>query len=251
MDNISTVHPFKRWVKKEYTITKTLFRAIPSLMVAIFCVMVVVMNLMASKIILKLDWIAINGGLLVSWVPFLIMDIVTKHFGAGSANRLSLLGIIINALCALIFYVISIIGVNESFDAVFNTNWFILLGSTFAFILSALVNNFSNEAIGKLFKNNPNGKLAYTTRTYISTFFAQLVDNLAFVIPTYMLFAPIFWGPEAKWSFLQCLICSLVAMLLEFLLEVIFSPLGYYLLNKWKKEEVGKDYFELLESYRR
>ena len=233
-------HPIRDWVIKEYNITKLLFRAIPSLAVAIFVVTVVVMNLMASKIILNVEWLALNGGVLISWIPFLTMDIITKHFGAKAANRLSILAICVNLFCCLIFYIVSIIGVNEAFDSVFHGTWFILIGSTIAFILSAVTNNYSNEFVGKLFRKNPDGKLAYITRTYISTFIGQIIDNLAFVLPTYMLFAPIYWG--VGWTFLQCFMCAFLCAIAEFILEAIFSPIGYRINKKWKEEDVGKEY---------
>lgn len=233
-------HPICDWVVKEYNITKLLFRAIPSLAVAIFVVAVVVMNLMASKIILNVEWLALNGGVLISWIPFLTMDIITKHFGAKAANRLSILAIFVNLFCCLIFYIVSIIGVNEAFDSVFHGTWFILIGSTIAFILSAVTNNYSNEFVGKLFIKNPDGKLAYITRTYISTFIGQIIDNLAFVLPTYMLFAPIYWG--IGWTFLQCFMCALLCAIAEFIIEAIFSPIGYRINKRWKEEDVGKDY---------
>ncbi len=242
---------FCEWVKYQHQLTKILLRAIPSILVAIFVLAVVVMNLMANKVILYVDWIALNGGILVSWIPFLIMDITTKHFGAKAANKLSYIAIVSNLFCCLIFYIVSLIGVNEAFDSIFRGTWFILVGSTIAFILSAITNNYSNEWVGKLFKKNPNGKLAYITRTYISTFLGQVIDNLAFVIPTYMLFAPIFWGQEFGWTFVQCLTCSVFCAVLEFVLEGIFSPLGYLINKRWQKENLGEEYFKFLEENER
>ena len=209
------------------------------------------MNLMANKVILKVEWVAFNGGVLISWIPFLIMDTITKHFGARAANRLSIIAIITNLFCCFIFYIVSIIGVNETFDSIFRGTWFILIGSTIAFILSAITNNYFNEFVGKLFKKNPDGKIAYVTRTYISTFIGQIIDNLAFVLPTYMLFAPIFWGPEYGWSFLQCFMCSLFCAIAEFIFEAVFSPIGYQINKMWKKEELGKEYFDFLKENER
>lgn len=244
MNNKKLNHPFRHWVIEEYKQTKLLFRSIPSLAVAIFVVAVVCMNLMANKIIFNEPWLALNGGVLISWIPFLTMDIITKHFGAKAANRLSILAIIVNLSCCLIFYIVSIIGVNEAFDQIFHGTWFILIGSTIAFILSALTNNYSNEAVGKLFKKNPDGRLAYITRTYISTFIGQVIDNLAFVVPTYMLFAPIFWGEQFGWTFLQCFTCSVSCAIFEFIIEAVFAPVGYHINKKWKEERVGEEYLE-------
>lgn len=248
MDATKTKRSFPEWAKHEAVSIKLLFRAIPSLVVAIYVVAVVTMNLMASKVIFSNEWIAFNGGMFVSWVPFLISDIVVKHFGAKAANRLSILAIAVNLFCCLIFYIVTLIGTNPEFDRIFSTTWFILIGSTIAFFLSALTNNYSNEFVGRLFKKNPDGIFAYIVRTYVSTILGQLIDNLAFLLPTYMLFAPMFWGPEFGWSFLQCFTCACAGVLVEWLTGALFSPLAYYINRKWKEENVGADYFTFLEG---
>ena len=250
MDTTKEKRSFLQWVKREAQLTKLLFRSIPSIAVAIFVVSVVMMNFMASKTILRLEWLALSGGALISWIPFLTMDIVTKHFGAKAANRLSIFAILINLLCVLLAHLITLIGDNPEFDKVFSTTWFILLSSTFAFVLSAITNNYSNELVGRLFKKNPDGKLAYFTRTYVSTFIGQIVDNLAFILPTYMLFAPLFWGQEYGWTFLQCFMCSFLGAIFEMLAETLFSPLGLYINRKWKKDGVGDAYLLLLQEGR-
>ena len=96
--------------------------------------------------------------------------------------------------------------------------------------------------IGKLFKKNPDGKLAFITRSYISTFIGQFFDNLIFAMLTFMLFAPIFWD-GFHWTFIQCVTCSLIGAALELVLEVVFSPFGYWVCKNWRKQEIGKQYF--------
>ena len=156
--------------------TKLLFRNIPSVITALFTVSVVVMNILANKTIFQNEWLAIDGGILVSWLSFLCMDIITKAFGPKAATKLSVFAMLTNLCVCLLFYVVSIIPTEADFSA-FNTviggTWFILLSSTVAFISSAVINNFMNWGIGKAFRKNPDGKLAYVTRSYISTFIGQ------------------------------------------------------------------------------
>ena len=151
-----------------------LLRNIPSVVVALFVVSVITMNLLANKTLVQTDWIAIDGGILVSWLSFLSMDIVTKHFGPKASTKMSIFAILVNLLCCLIFWLISIIPSNaddySKFNEIFGGTWFILLSSTIAFLCSAIINNFLNFTIGKIFKKNPDGKLAFVTRSYISTF---------------------------------------------------------------------------------
>ena len=223
---------------------RLLFRSIPSVIVALFTISVVVMNVLANKTIYQSDIIAIDGGILVSWLSFLCMDIVTKAFGPKAATKLSVLATLINLLVCLIFFLVSIIPTQTDYSA-FNTiiggTWFILLSSTVAFLTSAVVNNFLNWSIGRLFRTNPDGKLAFVTRSYISTFIGQFVDNFVFAALTFMLFAPIFWD-GFHWTPLQCFTCSLLGAGLELLMEVVFSPLGYLVLKQWERDGVGEQY---------
>ncbi len=238
-----------KWVKKEIRTSVILLRNIPSAVVALFVVSVITMNLLANKTIYQSDWLAIDGGILVSWLSFMSMDVVTKHFGPKVATKLSIFAMLVNLLACLIFFAASRIGEMEGFDEIFGGTWFILMDSTIAFILSALVNNFSNWAIGKMFKKNPDGPAAFFIRTYVSTFVGQFIDNLIFAIPTFMLFMPLLhpeWGVE--WTFVQCVTCSLTGAAIELLCEIVFSPIGYRLTSAWKREEVGKEYFNYIKK---
>ena len=226
--------------------TKLLFRSIPSVITALFTVSVVVMNVLANKTIFQNDWLAVDGGFLVSWLSFLCMDIVTKAFGPKAATKLSVFAVLVNLFVCLLFYVVSIIPTQEDFSAfnsVIGGTWFILLSSTVAFISSAILNNFLNCGIGRLFRRDPDGKLAFVTRSYVSTFIGQFFDNLIFATLTFMLFAPIFWD-GFHWTFVQCLTCSLLGAGLELLMEVVFSPLGYAILKRWKRDGVGAAYLK-------
>lgn len=230
--------------------TKLLFRSIPSVITALFTISVVVMNILANKTIYQNNWLAIDGGIVVSWLSFLCMDIVTKAFGPKAATKLSVFAMLTNLLVCLLFWLVSIIPTEEDFSA-FNTiiggTWFILLSSAVAFISSAVINNFLNWGIGKAFKKNPDGKLAYVSRSYISTFIAQFCDNFIFASLTFMVFAPIFWD-GFRWTLIQCVTCSLVGAALELLMEVVFSPIGYYVLKNWKRDGVGTEYMRRAEA---
>ena len=230
---------------------KLLFRSIPGIVVCLFTVAVVAMNLLANKTIYQGEYLAIDGGILVSWLSFLCMDIVTKHFGPKASNSLSIFALLVNLLLCLIFYIISIIPTPKTdysaFNSIFGGTWFILLSSSIAFLLSAVLNNVLNWSVGNLFKKNPDGKLAFVTRSYVSTFIAQFVDNLIFAMLTFMLFAPIFWD-GFHWTFIQCVTCSILGASLELVMEIIFSPFGYLVVKRWKRELVGEAYLKRNEK---
>ena len=58
-----------------------------------------------------------------------------------------------------------------------------------------------------------------------------------------MVFAPIFWD-GFSWTFNQCLMCSLTGAVIELIFEVIFSPIGYKITQRWKANGVGKEYID-------
>jgi len=251
MNNQKTAHrSFSNWLHDEYELTKILLRSIPAPVVALFVISVIAMNILANKTIIQNDWLAIDGGILVSWLSFLSMDIVVKHFGLKASNRMTLFAIATNLLVCLIFFIVSIIPSKADDYAEFNRiiggTWFILLDSTVAFLCSALLNNGLNYLVGKMFKKNPNGGLAFFTRSYISTFIGQFFDNLIFALLTFMLFAPIFWN-GFSWTFIQCVTCSLCGALLELIMEVVFSPIGLVVVRNWQKSNVGEQYFAYMQ----
>ena len=240
---------FGTWIRREREETAILLRCIPSTVVSLFVVSVICMNLLANKTLYQADWIALDGGILISWLSFMCMDIITKYFGPKASNKIAILASMINVLTCLIFYIASIIPSNANdytaLNGILGGTWFILLGSTIAFLVSAVINNFLNWTIGKAFHNNPDGKLAYAAQTYISTFIGQFLDNLIFSVIVFVGFAPVFWN-GFHWTFLQCAACALTGAVAELIMEILFSPFGYRIVNNWKKHNIGQEYLALI-----
>lgn len=247
----------KQKLKDELKEFKLLLRSVPTVITALFIISVFAMNLLANKsIALPFDWLALDCGIVVSWFAFLTMDILTKHFGPKAATQISILALVIDLLFCLLFYLVSIIGgdwgasfdangavqpgINDALNSTFGGAWYVLLGSSVAFVASTLVNNFSNWGLGKLFKKNPDGACAYFLRTYVSTAIGQFADNLIFAF----IVSLNFFG----WTPLQCVTCALTGMLVELLCEVIFSYFGFAVCKKMRKDHVGKEYFDFVAS---
>ena len=237
----------KAWLIRERRDTALLLQNIPAIVVTLFTVSVISMNLLANKTLLQLDWIALDGGILISWLSFMCMDVITKHFGPRASNRISILACCINLLTCLIFYIASVIPSTADdytvFDSILGGTWFILLGSTVAFLSSAFINNRLNWAIGRLFRENRDGRLAFAAATYISTLIGQFSDNLIFAVIVFMYFAPRYWD-GFHWTLLQCVMCSLTGATAELLMEILFSPFGYRIVQKWRKNDVGRAYLD-------
>ena len=80
-----------------------------------------------------------------------------------------------------------------AFNNIFGGIWFILLGSTVAFLASAVLNNMLNWMIGRMLAQSCNEKFVYAMQTYISTFMGQLWDNFIFSVIVFVGFASVFW----------------------------------------------------------
>ena len=80
---------YKNWILKEKEETIILLRNIPAIVVSLFVVSVICMNLLANKTLLQTHWIALDGGILISWLSFMCMDIITKYFGPKASNKIA------------------------------------------------------------------------------------------------------------------------------------------------------------------
>lgn len=237
-------------MKGLYSDYQLLLGSIPALVTVAYVVAVVAMNLAASKVIFEVGNVAATGGILLSWVPFLCMDTVTKRFGPKAAIMLNMLAAAINLVCVGFFTLVVKIPGNgqdySAFNQVLGTVWFILLGSMTAFIVSGIVNSLLNHGVGKLFKKNPNSGIAFFTRSYVSTFIGQFVDNFLFGFIVYYIFAPKYWG--FGFSIATCIGTGIGCALFELAIEAIFSPIGFLVCRKWERENVGSAYITKLAA---
>ena len=240
-------------LKSLFLEAKELMRSVPSLVVASFLLSLIGMNLLANKSInLPLDFMALDAGILFSWVCFLSMDVTIRRFGLRAANILTVIGLLFNLFLALIFFLAAIIPgvwgesfvpgsediINNALNGTFRGTWYVLLGSSAAFLVSALTNNFLNFGLGKVFRGE--GKGSFYARSLISTFVGQFVDNLVFAL----IVSLHFFG----WTITQCFVCALTGAVVELLFEAICSPIGYRVVKKWEKEGVGEGYLKLIRS---
>lgn len=244
-------HNYFQAIKREVSDYKVLLRSVPSVVMALFTVSVILMNLLANKeIYTGLSWLALDCGLIVSWLSFLSMDMLTKRFGAKASVKLSITAAAINLLvCGILFVVSKIPGnwaefytyendiINAGLNSTIGGTWYVLLGSTVAFLVAAVFNSVINAGLGKLMKTNT--FTTYAVRSYISTAIGQFVDNMVFSL----IVSHVFFG----WTLIQCVTCSLTGCIVELICEVIFSPIGYKVCKKWETLNVGREYIEIIK----
>ena len=194
---------------------------------------IVGMNLLANKSIdTGLEWLALDCGILLSWMTFLSMDVMTHCYGPRAATMMCILSLLFNLLMALVFFIAGCLPgfwgesfafesfeeINTALDNTISGTWYIIMGSSIAFLVSSIVNNFLNYGIGKSLTQK-DGFGVFALRSYVSTFIGQFTDNIVFAF----IVSRVFFG----WTTVQCLTCALTGACLELLFEVFFSPVGY------------------------
>ncbi len=243
-------------IKKLFREAVLLERSIPGIVSALFILSIIAMNLLANKSIsLPFDWMALDCGIIFSWLIFLLMDMVTKRFGPRAATMLSVIALIINLFMALMLFIGSVIPglwgesfvdaggdlINTALDNTFRGTWYVLLGSSVAFICSSVVNNEMNWLVGKWLSKKKDVNFGiFAVRSYVSTFIGQFVDNMVFAL----IVSHNFFG----WTMTQCVVCALTGAVIELICEVIFSPIGYRISKRWEKNNVGKEYIEHIKA---
>lgn len=224
---------------------KVLLRNVPALVTVIFCVGTCWMNVAAGKIIFNAWNVAVTGGFLISFLPFLCLDVVAKRFGARAAIMLNILSAVSNTFFVLGLSLVAAIPTDadySAFNSVLGGVWFITLSSIVAFVVSGIINSLLNSAIGKLFKKTSG--IEFATRSFISTFVGQALDNFIFIAGVYVLFAPKFWGLPAL-PILTCVGTAVLGGFFELLCEVVTAPIGYKIVKNWERDNVGHEYIDL------
>ena len=230
--------------KNEWQELKELIGKINPLIMTFFVLSVVAMNLLANKSIDlsflpgndtsagEFGWLALDCGILVSWLAFFAMDNIVRRFGPKASTQMTIIAVFINLIvCAVFLLAGSINGVwgesyvdigseliNNALDNTISGTWYVLMGSTVAFISSAVVHGITSNAISKIFKDKE-GLKAYAICSFCATSLGQFVDNLIFAL----IVSLNFFG----WNILQCIMCAITGMVVEFLLSVIFVPIGH------------------------
>ena len=247
----------KQFFSREWHDLRSTLSKVNPLVMTFFVLAIVAMNLLASKSI-DLSWIpgnngdrpwlALDCGILVSWLAFFAMDNMVTRLNAKASTQMTIVAVFVNLIiCGVFLAAGSIPGLwgvsfmedgsineaaNIALDSTISGTWYVLMGSTIAFIASAIVHGITSTAVRRIFKDKESLK-AYAICSAFGTSLGQFVDNMIFAL----IVSLNFFG----WNLLQCAMCSLTGMFVEFLLSIIFVPIGHKVyksdLEKQKQQE--------------
>lgn len=241
---------FKQFIKESVSD----FKKVPSWLVALSVVTTVLMNLLANKSLIATDWWTGDCGIVVSWVMFLVMDIVTQRYGGKASFAVTMFDVAVALLMGGLMAGVAAVPesnisgwfygpeASQALNNVIGNNYLVLLVSLFAFICASCVDILMNVTIGKAFqktktfandtnKRGVKGFFIYFCRAYASTFVSQFVDNFVFASIAVPL---LFKYPCNIWSLA---VGAFLGAITELIIELIFAPIGYAAICKKEKEQ--------------
>jgi uncharacterized PurR-regulated membrane protein YhhQ (DUF165 family) len=257
----------KEWTK--------LFRSVPAIALTLIVLANVLMNLVAAKSIIEVPanvptswftngsnkWIIQDAGILISWIGFLVGDLLVKAFGSKNAIRINIaslgISLFISFLLIGVANIQKIPGINANWSVAFGDNgllpnaaelnaavdgvignmWQVILGSAAATFVGILVNNITHGVLlNKMIKKHGDHYFGYFIAAGASTIFGQVIDNIVFAL----IIGTRFFG----WSLFSVLMCSLLGGLVELVAEMLFTPLTYKISKNWEKNQIGKKWMD-------
>ena len=238
----------KEWLKT--------LRSIPSLALALITVATVLMNILANKSIINLPWLIQDAGILMSWVGFLVGDLLVKAFGSKNAIRVNLTCLGISLFISGLLAIVAVVpgewspvfdptinpgdlgsNINAAVNSVMGNVWYVILGSAVASAVGLVVNGLTQGLLIKKIEAKHGDKYwGFFVASAASTMIGQIIDNMVFAL----LVSVKFFG----WTWTQVMVCSLTGAIFELIIELVFSPLTYRISKNWKKNGIGTEWMK-------
>lgn len=238
----------KEWLKT--------LRSVPSLALALITVATVLMNILANKSIINLPWLIQDAGILMSWVGFLVGDLLVKAFGSKNAIRVNLTCLGISLFISGLLAIVAVVpgewspvfdptinpgdlgsNINAAVNSVMGNVWYVILGSAVASAVGLVINGLTQGLLIKKIETKHGDKYwGFFVASAASTMIGQIIDNMVFAL----LVSVKFFG----WTWTQVMVCSLTGAIFELIIELVFSPLTYRISRNWKKNGIGTEWMK-------
>lgn len=227
-------------------------RKVPSLALALATTATVLMNILANKSIINLPWLIQDAGIIVSWVGFLVSDLLVKAFGSKNAIRVNLTSLVISLFISGLLAVVAIVpgdwspvfdttinggeigsNINAAINSVMGNVWYVIFGSAIASGVGLVFNGLTQGLLLKYIERRHGDRFwGFFVASASSTMLGQVLDNMVFA----SLISVKFFG----WSWIQVVVCSLSGAIFELVIELIFAPLTYRISKNWKANNIGE-----------
>ena len=138
------------------------FKKVPSWLVAMSLITTLLMNILANKTLYSdSSFMSVDCGTTVSWVMFLVMDIVTQRYGGKSSFAVTIFDVVVTLFMSGIMCLVAIVPESsvsgwfqgeegaQALNNLIGNNYLVVLTSLFAFVCASLVDIVSNITFGK------------------------------------------------------------------------------------------------------
>lgn len=206
-------------------------------LIAIYAVSAICCNLFSVKpLSFSFPFIVMDGGLLVSWIPFFVSNIITETYGKESAKSLTISMTIVSLCVSILAVIISFIPTlpiyeeqAKHFAFVFDNSIRVTVASLLSFFLANIAHISILDNLKKHTKNDNN--FSYLFRTFISGFLGQFIDNGVF---EFLAFAKVGLTPFEMGLF-DIFTATLCSTIIEMAFHMIFITIfAQYVIKKIK-----------------
>ena len=202
-------------------------RSLYPIIAAIFCALLLISNIGATKFI-DIGFIKTDGGAFLFPLTYILGDVLTEVYGFKAARRVIYTGFGLGALAGFTFWLVQIAPAaaewpnQEAFEAILGFVPQIVFASIIAFLCGQLSNSWTLVQI----KKRTNGKKLWA-RLIGSTVVGELVDTIVFT----------FIASLGRLSFEEFLNYLVVGYLYKTALEVLLLPITYRVISIVKTRE--------------
>lgn len=186
-----------------------------------YCVFTVIQNIFEMKTIGTESLAIVGGGILVSWITFMINDIVTEVYGKETSIKVFVIAGILNTIIVILAQLlIALPGSYEEQNIAFAQIFSNSVRTTLASLTAFYIGNYINMKVMLTMKGDKNNEGLFG-RAVVSTVLGQFTDNMLFVT---IAFAPI--GLSAfEMTWVDILTSVIGGTCIETLVESIFVPI--------------------------
>ena len=194
------------------------------ILAAISVATLIISNLVGVKL-WNFFGVAVDGGLLIFPLTYIIGDLIAELFGTKTANRLVVLGFAMDLLAVLVIFLVGLLPAypgwtdQAAYDAILGSTPRLVAASLLAYLASGFLNNFVFDRIKRR-----TGKKLLALRTLGSSLVAKVADTLIFETVAFLGVLPLS-------DFAHQVIFAYVAAIF---LETLLTPVTYLCVAKLK-----------------
>lgn len=206
-------------------------------LIAIYAVSAICSNFFSVKpLSFSFPFIVMDGGLLISWLPFFVSNIITETYGKDVAKTLTISMTIVSLFVSILAVIISFIPTlsiyeeqAKHFAFVFDNSIRVTIASLLSFFLANIAHINILDNMKKHTKND--SCFSYLLRTFISGFLGQFIDNGVF---EFLAFAKV-GLTSFEMEYFDIFTATLCSTIIEMVFHMIFiSIFAQYVIKKIK-----------------